>query len=276
MDRCGGSNIKLGDKYSIRYVDRVHWYLEIQSEKKNGEKCFLTIGLNVFLSAGDNLFKNVPGPYAFKGRTIITSPDEVESNCHYRLFDKKKLAHGYRCRNIRYFKEFPKKNLDAQPKEYFQKNKMYFRGKPVKSFKKIFFGRTNKQYSGKLNETQLEVIKVFLEKKSRVITDKRNKYKHVILNSPYFLLTQYDPFILDTLEKWGIIKKSWMNCRKFSNFFHRRPAELLQYIKESTVLPQNEILHKSKSKSKSKRASRKKRRRKPSQKQRRGSRKTTG
>ena len=260
-NRCYGSNIKLGDKYSIRYVDKVHWFLEIQSTKKNGEKCYLTMGLNVFLSEGDNLYKNVPGPHAFKGRTIITSPDEVENNCHYRLFDKKKLANSWRCRDVTYFKEYPKKFLDEQPKEYFQKNKIYLRGKPVRSWKKILFGRENKQYTGKLNETQLEVIKVFLEKKSKVITDKRNKYKHVILNSPYFLLTQYDPFILDKLEKWGIIKNNWWNCRKFSNYFHRRPADLLKYIKESTVLPQDEFLpqgKKSKSRQKSKSKSRQK------------------
>ena len=278
MNRCGGSNIKIGDKYSVRYVDRVHWFIEIQSKKKNGEKCFLTIGLNIFLSKGDSLFKNVPGPEQFKGRTIVTSPDEVEMNCNYRVQEKEKLKQkmDWRCRNVQYSKNYSEAFLNKQPKEYFNRKKLYVRGKSVKSFKKkfikkIFNKKIKTDYRGKLNELQLKVIKVFLEKKSKYITDKKYKFKHVILNSPYFLLTQYDPFILKTLENLGFIKNKWWNCRKFANFFHRKPEELLKYINESSVLPQKDLdsaMEKSKKPYQFKKASRSKKRRRNSTRKR--------
>jgi hypothetical protein len=214
--------------------------------------------MNVF-QGEDGQYKNVPGPARYKGRTIITSPDGVENQCHYRLYDKKKLAHGYHCRNIQYFKDYPEQFLQEQPKEYFDKNKMYFRGKPVKSWKKLVVGREQRQYVGKINQTQLQILKVFFEKKSKVITDKKFKYKHVILNAPYFVLTQYDPYILDTLIKWGILKDNWWNCRKFVNYFHKKPEVLLEYIKSSTtILPTKKATQCKKRKRSKSRGSRKK------------------
>lgn len=247
MDRCGGANIKVGDKYSIRFTDRVHWFLEIQSKKKNGNPCIFTIGLGLLEDKdAPEIFKEVPGPDMFKGFAFIFSPDKVELECHRRLFNDPNapqppkspfdLPFDHRCRNLKYIPPYPKAMMEYYSKNqpgFFDKKKAYLRGKPVRSIQSWFDPKIRK-YSGRINETQLKVIQHFVAKK-RYKTFLGMKYKRIILPSPYFLLSQYDPGVLNFLEKRGILKKKWWNCRKFVNMFHRQPFLLLQFLQKVGV-----------------------------------------
>lgn len=247
MDRCGGANIKVGDKYSIRFTDRVHWFLEIQSKKKNGNPCIFTIGLGLLEDKdAAEIFKEVPGPDMFKGFAFIFSPDKVELECHRRLFNDPNapqppkspfdLPFDHRCRNLKYIPPYPKAMMEYYSKNqpgFFDKKKAYLRGKPVRSIQSWFDPKIRK-YSGRINETQLKVIQHFVAKK-RYKTFLGMKYKRIILPSPYFLLSQYDPGVLNFLEKRGILKKKWWNCRKFVNMFHRQPFLLLQFLQKVGV-----------------------------------------
>ena len=163
MEICGGTNIKIGDNYSVRQTSVIHWYIEVKSKKKNGDPCIFTMGLNMNSFPEPERNKLITGqtwsqPEWAKTIIEIQTPDISLSKCNNQILRNEGLS-PFWCNRLKFSQPFGYEILKHRAKlGRLSKKKLYARGQIVTDLKSSLTKGTT-VWSGIINQSQLDVIR---------------------------------------------------------------------------------------------------------------------